>query len=162
MNGLSNPGWRRKVPMRSRMRLAAPRQRRRRRFPQDLSAALDQVDVGAGLFCQLEEECRVVVLGEQPPEQAAGGGERRRIRVPAQLEQPPIRRNGPHGRRGAKHGARHRQRPVPPGAIRVLMEQQLPTLPRGIGNALDFCLDLQPEPCDLGQGAILHRRRATF
>ena len=133
--GFVAAGLRRKASSRSTMRFAAPaetrialvaglRERRGRGLAEDQASHADRFQFRASARREFVQEVRVLVLGEQAEEHPARERERRRLTVPAVLEQSTDRgdRADPLMRVGA--AGRHREDQLPPRAVRTLRERE--------------------------------------
>ena len=138
------------------------RERRRRRFAQDLTSAGNEDRVGACRVSQFVEIRGIVVLRQQPEQSASRGGEWRCLRIPSEFDESPIAQNRAERWRARQSGRRHREHPVAPGAVGMLMIQHLPALARGVGKSTDSGVGCQRQCRDIDESPVLDGRRPVL
>jgi len=107
---------------------------------------------------QLEEQLRIVVLGEEPEEHASRVEDRRRVLVPAVLEQAPHGVNRADSLEVVGTGRRRLEHRVVPDAVRGLRERELDRRPERVWQELKALRYRRAKPRYVYDGAILYRR----
>ena len=120
---------------------------------------MGQLRIGLRVRRELVHQRRIVVLGEQPEEDAARAHERRRLAIPPVLEQPPHGIDRPHTLHAVAAGTRHPEHRVAPGSVDPLVKGDHERGPIGERQDREAMRLVERNPRDLDDGPVLNRRR---